>query len=162
MPCVCNFPGYPDLEYTQDGWCGALQDESRVGAVRDAAGIRGLRPATSSSPCRPHTCWHPPGAGRPPTPGTDSCPPAEAASPRWPGLEGHRLRPAAARALRGLGHGLVHGQAFGHQLPSPQTDAGSLRQGRNLLLQVRACLCFSPLCFQITSGQVMNSSSSDS
>ena len=123
---------------------------------------QGLRPATSSSPCRPHTCWHTPGAGWPPTPGTDNCPPAEAASPCSPGLEGHHLRPTATRALRGLGHGLVHGQAFGHQLPSPQTGPGSLRQGRNLLLQVRTFPCFPPLCFQITSRQVMNSGSSDS
>lgn len=86
----------------------------------------------------------PPGAGRCPALGTDGRPPAEAAPPLGSGLEGHRLRPAASRALRGLGDGLALGEAFGRRLPSPQTDTWPLRHGQNLLFQVRTFFGFFP------------------
>ena len=160
--CVWNFPGCPDLGNTWDCWCRDLQDESRVGAVRDATGIPGTQTChiflslQTAHLLAPPWCgvapysWHRQlpscgsgfftlsGPGRAPSP--TCCYPCSSWPWPWP-CSWSGLCPSTT-------------------LPSNWRWVITTRQrptssGKNLSL-------FSPLCFQITSGQVMNSGSSDS
>lgn len=78
--------------------------------------------------------------GFPAASGTGGGTPEEAATAHATSMEEHHLTPATAGALCGLGHGLVHGAAFGYHVPTSQTDAWALWDWRNLLFQVRDSL----------------------